>query len=131
MQRSIRRKERCISLASQGVIGQAEESNTAMGGLADGERSTSAEDGSAMIPKAAAGTIRPLGAEARAAGDAPESGSMERIAPEELTVPTEASQGMVGPAVWPHSPPVVPSATAEEEDMVEEIVHAEPRTQSI
>ena len=38
---------------------------------------------------------------------------------------------MVGPAVQPQSHPVVPPATAEEEDMVEEIVRAEPQTQSV
>jgi hypothetical protein len=41
------------------------------------------------------------------------------MAPEELTAPPEASQGVVGPAIRPHSTPV------------EEIVRAEPRTQSI
>ena len=56
-----------------------EESNTAMGGLADGKRSTLAEDGSATIPEATAGTVGPSGAEARVADDAPESGSMEPV----------------------------------------------------
>ena len=53
------------------------------------------------------------------------------MAPEELTVAPEASQGMVGPAVRPQSPPAVSPTAAEEEDEVEEIVHAEPRTQSV
>ena len=79
-----------------------------------------------MIAEATTGTVGPSGAEARVAGDAPESGSTEPVAPEEPTVPPKASQGMVGPAVRPQSPPVVPPATAEEEDMVEEIVRAEP-----
>ena len=38
---------------------------------------------------------------------------------------------MVGPVVWPKSPLVVPLAAVEEEDVVEEIIHAEPQTQSI
>ena len=38
---------------------------------------------------------------------------------------------MVGPAVRPKSPPMVPPAAVEEEDVVEEIVRAEPRTQSV
>ena len=53
------------------------------------------------------------------------------MAPEELTVAPEASQGMVRPAVRPQSHPAVSPTTAEEEDEVEEIVHAEPQTQSI
>ena len=43
---------------------------------------------------------------------------------------TEASQGMVGAAVRPRSPPVVPRAMVEE-DEVEEIERAEPRPQAI
>ena len=38
---------------------------------------------------------------------------------------------MVGPVVWPKSPPVVPPVTVEKEDMVEEIIRAEPQTQSV
>ena len=38
---------------------------------------------------------------------------------------------MVGPAIRPKSPPVVPQAAMEEEDVVEGIVHAEPQTQSV
>jgi len=108
-----------------------EESTTAAGGLAHGERSVSAEDGSATIGEATVGTVGPMGAKARAASDAPEYGSMKPVACEELTAPPEASQGMVGPAVRPKSPSVVPPAAVEEEDMVEEIVHAEPQTQSV
>ena len=90
--------------ASLGSRQPAEESNTVVGGHADGERSASTEDESVTIPEAMVGTVQPLGAEAGVAGDAPESGSMELVAPEELTVPPEASQGMVGPAVRPCSP---------------------------
>ena len=38
---------------------------------------------------------------------------------------------MVGPVVWPKSPPVVQPVTVEKEDMVEEIIRAEPQTQSV
>ena len=38
---------------------------------------------------------------------------------------------MVGPAVRPKSPLVVPPAAVEEEDVVEEIIRAEPQTQSV
>ena len=38
---------------------------------------------------------------------------------------------MVGPAVQPQSPSGVSPAAAEEEDVVEEIIRAEPHTQSI
>ena len=58
-------------------------------------------------------------------------GSTEPVVPEELTAPPEASQGMVGPAVRPQSPSVVPPAAVEEEDVVEEIIRTEPRTQSV
>ena len=76
---------------SPGARQLAEESNTTAGGLADGERSASVEDGSAMIPEATAGSVRTSGAKARVADDAPESRSMEPVAPEELTAPLEAS----------------------------------------
>ena len=39
-------------------------------------------------------------------------------------------EGMVGPAIWPPSPQVVPPA-AIEEDKVEKIVYDEPRPQSV
>ena len=84
----------------------------------------------ATIPKAMAGTIRSLGAKARVAGDTPESRAAKPVAAEEQTAPPEASPGMVGPAVRPQSPPILPRATVEE-DEVEEIERAKPRLQSI
>ena len=86
---------------SPGARQKAEESTTAAGGPRDGERPMSAEDGSETIPEATAGTTGPLGAEAGVASEATESGSARLVAPEELTTPPEASQGMVGPTVWP------------------------------
>ena len=104
---------------------------TAAGGLGDDERSASAEDGSTTTREAMAGTAGPSGSKTRAAGIAPEHGSTEPEAREELTAPPEAAQGMVGPAIHPKSPSVVLPATVEEEDVVEEIIRAEPQTQSV
>ena len=89
------------------------------------------EDGSATTREAMAGTAGPSGSETGAAGIALEYGSTEPEAREGLTAPPEAAQGMVGPAVQPKSPPVVPPAAVEEEDVVEEIIRAEPQTQSV
>ena len=76
---------------SPGAWQPAEESTTAVGGLANSEGSASAEDGLATIREATVGTVGPLGAEARAASDAPEYGSTEPVAREELTAPPKAS----------------------------------------
>ena len=78
-----------------------------------------------------AGTIGHSRSEIGATGIAPEHGSSGPEAREELTAPPEATQDTVGPAVWPKSPPVVPPAAMEEEDVVEEIIRAEPQTQSV
>ena len=107
------------------------ESRTVAGGLGDGERSASAEDGSVTTREATAGTAVPSGSETGAAGIAPEYGSTEPEAREELTAPPEAAQDTVGPTVRPKSPPVVPPAAMEEEDVVEEIIRVEPQTQSV
>ena len=116
---------------SSGARQPTEKSTTAVGGLGDGERSVSTEDGSVTTCEAMAGTVGPSGVETRAAGIALECGSTEPKAREELTAPPEAAQGMVGPTVRPKSPPVVSPATVEEEDVVEEIIHAEPETQTV
>ena len=89
------------------------------------------EDRSATMLETTGGTAGPSGAETEVASDAPGFGSTKPLVPEELTVPPEATQGMVGPTVRPQSHPVVPPVAAEEEDVVEEIVRAEPRTQSV
>ena len=81
--------------------------------------------------KTTGGTAGPSGAETEVASDAPELGSTKPVVPEELTTPPEAMQGMVGPAIRPQSPLVVPPVAAEEEDVVEKIIRAEPQTQSI
>ena len=82
------------------------------------------------VPEA---TAEATGSSAMNAGDAdaaPESRAAKPVAAEEQTVPLEASPGMVEPAVRPRRPPMVPRATAEE-DEVEEIERAKPRLQFI
>ena len=116
---------------SLGARQPAEESTTTASGLGDGEWSASAEDGSTTTREAMAGTAGPLGSETGATGTALEYGSTEPVAREGPTAPPEAAQGMVGHAVRLKSPPVVPPAAVEEEDMVEEIIRAEPQTQSV
>lgn len=113
---------------SSGAWQPVEKSTTTAGGLGDSERSASARDRSVTIPEATAVTAGPSVAKAGVVSETPEVGSAKSMAPKELTAPLEASQGMVRPAVLPQSPPVVSPTTAEEEDEVEEIVHAEPRT---
>ena len=107
-----------------------EESTAAAGGLGGGEQLTPAADESATIPKATARTVRSSGAEPGVAGDVPESWVMKPVAAEEQTAPPKASPRIVKPAIRPRSPPMVPRAMAEE-DEVEEIEHAEPRLQFV
>ena len=90
----------------------------------------STADGSAAAPEAMVGTVGSSGVEAGVVNDASESGVAKPVAPKEQTAPLEASQGMVRLTILPRSPPVVPRAMAEE-DEVEEIERAEPRPQSI
>ena len=103
----------------------AEGTTTNDGGLAHGKGLALAEDGLATNPKGTTDNVGTSGAEAGVTVDAPGSGSTEPVAP------PEAPQGMVKPAVQPKSPPAVPPTAMEEEDMVEEIIRAEPQTQSV
>ena len=118
-------------LGSPGAQQPVEESTTTAGGPGDGEWSASAEDGPATTREAMAGTAGHSGSETGAAGIAPEHGSSGPEAREELTAPPKVAQDTVGPVVRPKSPPVVPPAAMEEEDVVEEIIRADPQTQSI
>ena len=59
-----------------------------------------------------------------------ESGAENLAALKKKTALPDASKGMVGPAIRPPSPQVVPPA-AIEEDKVEEIVCDEPRPQAV
>ena len=54
-----------------------------------------------------------------------ELGAEKLSAPKEQTAVPDASEGMVGPAIRPPSPQVVPPA-ATDDDEVEEIMHDEP-----
>ena len=116
---------------SPGAQQPTKESTTTAGGPGDGEGSASMEDGLVTTREAMASTAGHSGSEIGAAGIAPEHGSSGPEAREELTAPPEAAQDTVGPAVRPKSPPVVPPAAMEEEDVVEEIIRAEPQTQSV
>ena len=87
-------------------------------------------DGLATMPRATARTIESSAANAGDADAAPESGAAKPVAPEEQTTPPLVLQGVVKPAVRPWSPPMVPLAT-EEEDEVEEIEREESRPQAI
>ena len=81
-------------------------------------------DEPAAVPGATVGAAVSSEAEAGVADVAPGSGAEEPVVPEEKTTLLEASEGMVGHAVRPPSPLVVPLA-AKEEDEVEEIEHVE------
>ena len=85
---------------------------------------------STIAPSATAGTVRSLGVEAVVTSVAPKSRAENLAVPKEQTALPEASEGMVGPAIRPPSPQVVPPA-AVEEDEVEEIERDEPRPQAV
>jgi len=77
--------------------------------------------------------VENAGSSAMNAGDAgatPESKAARLVAPKEQATPPRALQGVVGHAVRPPSPLVVPPAV-EEEDEVEEIEREESRPQAI
>ena len=76
------------------------------------------------------GAAGPWKAEAGVADTTPESRSEKPIVPEEKSVLPKASEGVVGHAVRPPSPLVVPPAM-EEEDEVEEIEREESRPQAV
>ena len=106
---------------SSGARRPVEESTAPAGGLGGGERLGPTADGSVAMPGATAETAGSSAANAGDAGATPESAAAKPVAPEEQPAPPEASQGVVGLAVRPRSPPVVPLAAAEE-DEVEEII---------
>ena len=103
-------------LGSPSARQPAEKSTTAMGGAGDDDGPASAEAGSATMPEAMTGSTGPLGAETGVASETTESGSARPGVPEELTVPPKGSHVMLGPTVWPQSPPAVTPTAAEEED---------------
>ena len=108
---------------SPGARQPAVETTAAAGGLGGGERSASVEDGSETVHVNMVETAGAVGAKTGVASNAPESG-VEKPAVLEQTVLPKAPKGVVGHAVRPRSPPVVPPAAAEE-DKLEEIEREE------
>ena len=115
---------------SQGARQPTEESTAPSAGLGGDERLAPAADGSAAAPEATTGTARSWGADAGVTGVMPKSGAEKPAVLEEQTALSKASEGMVGHAIQPLSPQVVPLAMAEE-DEVEEIERDEPQPQSV
>ena len=70
---------------------QPEESTAAASDLGNDERAALVIDGSEAVPKAMVRTTGSLIAEARVAGNAPESGVVKSVVPKGQTVPLEAS----------------------------------------
>ena len=76
------------------------------------------------VPRAMAGATGPSKAEAGVAAAMSETRAEKLVVQEEQTTLPEVSEGVVGHAMQPPSPLVVPPAT-EEEDEVEEIEREE------
>ena len=85
---------------------------------------------SVTAPSATGGTAGSSGVEAVVTSVTPKSRPENLAVPKEQTALPEVSKGMVGPAIWPLSPQVVPPAAAEE-DEVEEIEREESRPQAV
>jgi len=114
---------------SSGTRRPIEESTTTTDGLGGGEQLAPTVGEPAALPRATMGAIGSLEVDARVADTAPESRAKKPVVPKEQAVLPKASEGMVGHAVWPSSPLVVPPAT--EEDEVEEIKREEARPQAV
>ena len=97
----------------------------AVRGLGGSEQLSSTANESVIAPSATAGTTGSSGVEAVVTGIMSRSWAENLATPKDQTAPPEASEGMVGPAIRPPSPQVVPPAVAED-DEVEEIKHEEP-----
>ncbi|XP_066341649.1 golgin candidate 2-like [Miscanthus floridulus] len=120
-----------VSVPESPSARQPEEGSTAAPGGPEVSEPLSQTTGApAMTTETMTGTIDTSGAETGVAGDAPESRKAALATAKEQIVLTEASPGMVRPAVQPQSPPKVPQAMVEE-DEVEEIEHTEPQPQSV
>ena len=113
-----------LILESLGARQPTEESSAPAGGLGRDEWLAPTVDGSAVVPGATAVAAESSEVTARVADATSESAADKPVAPEEQTALPEASEGVVGHAVRPPSPLVVPLA-AEEEDKVEDIKHEE------
>ena len=117
-------------LESPGARQHAVEPITAVGGLGGGEQLPSTTNKSATVPSATGGATASSRVETIATSIASKSGAENLAVPKEQTLLPEALESMVGPAIRPLSPQVVPLAVAEE-DEVEEIEHEEPRPQAV
>jgi len=117
-------------LESPGARQHAGEPIAAVGGLGSGKQLSSMTNESATAPSAMAGTAGSSRAEAVVTNIASESRAENLAVLKDRTALLEASEGMVGPAIQPPSPQVVPLA-ATEEDEVEEIERDEPRPQVV
>ena len=109
---------------SPGVQRPLEESTADADELGGRERLASVADEPMAMPRAMVGTTRSSDVDAGVVDAASESGAEKPMVPEEQTMLPEVSEGVVGHAVRPLSPLVVPPAT-EEEDKVEEIKREE------
>ena len=114
---------------SSGARRPTEKSTKAVDELGDGEQLVLTVDEPAAVPRAMAGAAGSLEAEVGVADAVSESRVEKSVVPEEQTALPKASDGMVGHAVWPPNPLVVPPAM--EEDKVEEIEHEEARPQAV
>ena len=114
---------------SPGARRPAEESTVTGGGLGSGKRLAPMADGLAAMPEATTEAAGALEVDAGVADAMPESRAEKPVVPEEQTVLPEASEGMIGHAMWPPSPLVAPPAMKEDE--VEEIEHEETRPQAV
>jgi len=91
----------------------------AASGPGDGESLAHTTGASATTTEAVTENVNTLEAEAATIVDAPEAKeATPSMAEEQLTSPA-ATSGVVGAAVQPRSPPVVPQSTAEEDEVVE------------
>ena len=105
---------------SPGARWPVEESTAAADELGGGEQLVSMVDKPVAVPGSTAGAAVSSEVEAGVANAMPESGAEKSVEPEEQAACPKTSEGVVGHAVRPPSPLVVPPAT-KEEDEVEEI----------
>ena len=101
-------------------------SATTASGPGGGESLAHTTGASATATEAATENISTLEMEAAANVDAPEAEEATSTMAEEQLAPPVATLGVVGAAVRPQSPPVVPRAMVEEDEVVE-IVRAVPK----
>ena len=91
----------------------------AASGPGDGESLAHTTGASATASEATTEKLDTLEAETTAVVDAPEAKDAAPSTAEEQPSPPTAMPGVVGAAVQPRSPPVVPQATTEEDEVVE------------